>query len=73
MFENCSVEFRALVKTLALIVIMVVCEVASVAMPHSLVGYIFGYIFAMIAGGLAGYLGYMVYQVILDRERLNQK
>ena len=69
MFENCSVEFRALVKTLALIVIMVVCEVASVAMPHSLVGYIF----AMIAGGLAGYLGYLVYQVILDRERLNQK
>ena len=70
MFENRSVEFRAAVKTLALIVIMAVCGVASAATVHWLGAQT---TLAIIAGGLAGYLIYMVYQVILGWERLNQK
>ena len=70
MFENRSVEFRAAVKTLAFVVFMVACGVASAATVHWLGAQT---ILAIIAGGLAGYLIYMVYQVILDRERLNQK
>ena len=70
MFSNRSVEFRALVKTLALIVLIAVCGVASVTIAHWLGAQT---ILAIIAGGLAGYLIYMVYQVILGWERLNQK
>ena len=70
MFENRSVEFRAAVKTLSLIVFMAACGVASVATVHWLGAQT---MLAIIAGGLAGYLIYMVYQVILGWERLNQK
>ena len=70
MFENRSVEFRAAVKTLAFIVLMVACGVASVTLAHWLGAQT---IVTIIAVGLAGYLIYMVYQVILGWERLNQK
>ena len=70
MFENRSVEFRAAVKTLAFLVLIVVCGAASVTMVHWLGAQT---MLAIIAGGLAGYLIYMVYQVILGWERLNQK
>ena len=70
MFSNRSVEFRAAVKTLALIVIMAVCGVASAATVHWLGAQT---TLAIIAGGLAGYLIVLVYHAILDRKQLNQK
>ena len=70
MFQNRSVEFRAAVKTLAFFVLMIAVGIASAAMVHWLGAQA---IVTVIAAGLAGYLIYMVYQVILGWERLNQK